>query len=92
MDRPPMPDTRRDPIVRTVPHPSDMNGNGDIFVSVETAMRNARRFQTSLLDEIRLYVVHGLLHLQGLDDTTPGKSRVMNSMQKRILSEVAKEH
>jgi len=26
-----MPDSRRDPIVRTVPHPSDMNGNGDIF-------------------------------------------------------------
>ena len=26
-----MPDNRRDPIVRTVPHPSDMNGNGDIF-------------------------------------------------------------
>jgi acyl-CoA thioesterase YciA len=31
MDRPLMPDTHRDPIVRTVPHPSDMNGNGDIF-------------------------------------------------------------
>jgi acyl-CoA thioesterase YciA len=26
-----MSDRRRDPIVRTVPHPSDMNGNGDIF-------------------------------------------------------------
>ena len=26
-----MADSRRDPIVRTVPHPSDMNGNGDIF-------------------------------------------------------------
>ena len=26
-----MTDKRRDPIVRTVPHPSDMNGNGDIF-------------------------------------------------------------
>src|SRR5512138_466372 len=26
-----MTDNRRDPIVRTVPHPSDMNGNGDIF-------------------------------------------------------------
>ncbi|MFZ5783875.1 MAG: acyl-CoA thioesterase [Pseudomonadota bacterium] len=26
-----MAETRRDPIVRTVPHPSDMNGNGDIF-------------------------------------------------------------
>ena len=26
-----MAESRRDPIVRTVPHPSDMNGNGDIF-------------------------------------------------------------
>ncbi len=26
-----MPNSHRDPIVRTVPHPSDMNGNGDIF-------------------------------------------------------------
>lgn len=26
-----MPETRRDPIVRTMPQPADMNGNGDIF-------------------------------------------------------------
>lgn len=26
-----MPDTSRDPIIRTVPQPADMNGNGDIF-------------------------------------------------------------
>ena len=26
-----MTETKRDPIIRTVPHPSDMNGNGDIF-------------------------------------------------------------
>ena len=26
-----MTDKKRDPIIRTVPHPSDMNGNGDIF-------------------------------------------------------------
>jgi len=59
--------------------------DGDIFVSVETAKRNARRFGTSLRDEIRLYVVHGLLHLQGFDDTTPAKSRVMNSIQRQIF-------
>ena len=64
--------------------------DGDIFVSVETAQRNARRFQTSLLDEIHLYVVHGLLHLQGFDDTTPVKARAMNSMQRRILRQAAK--
>jgi probable rRNA maturation factor len=64
--------------------------DGDIFVSVETAKRNAQRFQTSWHDEIRLYLVHGLLHLSGFDDTTPAKSRAMNSMQRRILREVAK--
>ena len=26
-----MAESRREPIIRTVPHPSDMNGNGDIF-------------------------------------------------------------
>ena len=26
-----MPDGKRDPIVRTIPQPADMNGNGDIF-------------------------------------------------------------
>ena len=26
-----MAETRRDPIIRTVPQPADMNGNGDIF-------------------------------------------------------------
>jgi probable rRNA maturation factor len=64
--------------------------DGDIFVSVETAKRNAQRFQTSLRDEIRLYVVHGLLHLQGFDDTMPAKARAMNSMQRRILRDVAR--
>jgi len=59
--------------------------DGDIFVSVETAKRNARRFGTSLRDEIRLYVVHGFLHLQGFDDTTPARSQVMNSIQRRIF-------
>ena len=63
--------------------------DGDIFISVETAQRNARRFQTSLQDEIRLYVVHGLLHLRGFNDTAPAKSRAMNSMQRRILGGVA---
>ena len=63
--------------------------DGDIFVSVETAKRNARQFGTSLRDEIRLYVVHGLLHLHGFDDTTPAKSRAMNSIQRRIFDRLS---
>src|SRR4051812_45872460 len=41
--------------------------HGEIFVSTETARRQARRFATSLEQELRLYVAHGLLHLHGFD-------------------------
>lgn len=65
--------------------------DGDIFVSVETAQRNAQRFQMSQLAEVRLYIVHGLLHLHGFDDTTAAASRAMSSMQMRILLELDRE-
>jgi probable rRNA maturation factor len=40
--------------------------HGEIFISVETAEQNAAEFSTSVDEEIRLYIVHGLLHLRGL--------------------------
>jgi len=59
--------------------------HGEIFISAETARRNARRFRNSLARELQLYLVHGLLHLHGLDDRTPRDSLRMNSLQSRIL-------
>ena len=59
--------------------------HGEIFISVETARRNARAFGSSLTGELRLYVVHGLLHLQGFDDRTPAAARKMKAMQKKIV-------
>lgn len=58
--------------------------HGEIFVSVETAQRQAARFGTSTEAEIKLYIVHGLLHLHGFDDRTPAKLRSMEAAQKRI--------
>ncbi|KAL6556639.1 hypothetical protein OROGR_005927 [Orobanche gracilis] len=40
---------------------------GDIVISVETAARQAEERGQSLIDEIRILVVHGLLHLLGFD-------------------------
>ncbi|KAL5850520.1 hypothetical protein ACOSQ3_008573 [Xanthoceras sorbifolium] len=40
---------------------------GDIVISVETAARQAAERGHSLLDEIRILMVHGLLHLLGFD-------------------------
>jgi probable rRNA maturation factor len=59
--------------------------DGEIFVSVETARRNAREFGNSLMSEIKLYIVHGLLHLHGFDDRHPADLRRMKNMQEKIL-------
>jgi probable rRNA maturation factor len=61
--------------------------HGEIFISVETAKRHARMFGNSLARELRLYVVHGLLHLHGFDDQTQTSARKMEKMQERILGD-----
>lgn len=40
---------------------------GDIAISPETARRNARRFGRTLDDELRILILHGVLHLLGYD-------------------------
>jgi probable rRNA maturation factor len=60
--------------------------HGEIFISVETARRHARVFGNSLVRELRLYIVHGLLHLHGFDDRKRTDAREMERMQKRILT------
>ena len=62
--------------------------HGEIFISVETARHHARAFGNSLVRELRLYIVHGLLHLQGLDDQTPSEAQKMKEAQEKILRSV----
>jgi probable rRNA maturation factor len=59
--------------------------HGEIFISVDTARRHARAFGNSLLCELKLYIVHGLLHLHGFDDRTPSKVHKMKATQEKIL-------
>jgi probable rRNA maturation factor len=63
--------------------------HGEIFVSVEMARRNARRFGNSFERELRLYIVHGLLHLHGFDDRTAAGAREMEILQQEILQQAA---
>ena len=60
--------------------------HGEIFISVETAKRQAATHQTSLDSELRLYLVHGLLHLQGFDDHEPAERRRMGVLQEKIAA------
>lgn len=60
--------------------------HGEIFISVETAQRQAQAHRTSLAHELRLYLVHGLLHLHGFDDRTPAEHRRMSLIQEKIVA------
>ena len=59
--------------------------HGEIFISVETAKRHARAFGKSPASELRLYIVHGLLHLHGFDHQTRIGAQKMHEMQEKIL-------
>jgi probable rRNA maturation factor len=61
--------------------------HGEIFISIETAKRHARVFGNSLMCELKLYIVHGLLHLHGFDDQTPAQARKMKTAQEKILND-----
>ncbi len=47
---------------------SEPSLEGEIIVSLDTAAREAQRYQWQTADELLLYVVHGMLHLVGYDD------------------------
>lgn len=60
--------------------------HGEIFVSTETARRQARRFGTTADHEMRLYIAHGLLHLHGFDDKDARASAEMQRVQEKLVA------
>ena len=64
--------------------------HGEIFISAETARRNARRFGNTVARELCLCVVHGLLHLHGFDDRDEASARKMRIVQRKILAEASR--
>ena len=60
--------------------------HGEIFISIETAQRQAEAHHTLVDHELRLYLVHGLLHLQGFDDLEPVARGRMQRLQDKILA------
>lgn len=59
--------------------------HGEIFVCVDEAVRQARRFRTTWQSEVVRYVVHGVLHLLGHDDHRAADRRRMKRAENRLL-------
>jgi probable rRNA maturation factor len=59
---------------------------GDIAISPVMAMRNARRDDRPLPDELRLLVLHGMIHLAGYDhETDRGQMQKLETTLRRRL-------
>ena len=62
--------------------------NGQLVVSSDTAARLASELGVSLQDELMLYVVHGTLHLVGLNDKTEVQAVEMRNAEKDYLTKL----
>lgn len=61
-------------------------GEGELIISVPRAVEQAKQFNAPRSRELALYVMHGILHLHGHDDTSPPVRRKMRSAEKRLLA------
>jgi len=65
--------------------------SGDIFISLDTVQSNAGTFHTSYPDELHRTIIHGILHLCGIDDKAPGERETMREMENKALSLLPEE-
>jgi probable rRNA maturation factor len=72
---------------------SDHRGHllGDVVVSIDTAERQARARRVSLDAELRDLVIHGILHLIGLDHERAVDARQMRQLEAHLRWELGRD-
>ena len=59
--------------------------DGEIFISIEDAILNSKKFKVSLSEELARLVIHGLLHLLGYDDQNNSNKKIMKRLENKLL-------
>ena len=60
--------------------------NGDLVISLDTVRSNAELFKKSYEDELNRVIIHGILHLCGINDKGPGEREIMEENENKALS------
>ncbi|MDE7396301.1 MAG: rRNA maturation RNase YbeY [Muribaculum sp.] len=58
---------------------------GDIFISLDTVRSNAETVGATYVDELHRVIIHGILHLCGINDKGPGEREIMESHENTAL-------
>jgi probable rRNA maturation factor len=64
---------------------------GDIVISLDTLRENARLYQCGEDEELRRLLIHGILHLNGMNHRSNKKNEPMLRLQEEILTEMARQ-
>jgi metalloprotein, YbeY/UPF0054 family len=60
--------------------------SGDIFVSLDTVRSNSQKYQTDFQEELYRVIIHGVLHLCGINDTSEGERKEMREAEDKALN------
>lgn len=59
--------------------------SGDLFISIETVSSNAELVKESFQRELLRVIIHGILHLCGLEDKSPEQEKTMRAAEEQAL-------
>ncbi|MFT3993269.1 MAG: rRNA maturation RNase YbeY [Dysgonomonas sp.] len=60
--------------------------SGDIFISTDTVKSNSEQFNTDYQNELHRIIIHGILHLCGINDKGPGEREHMTECENKALA------
>lgn len=60
--------------------------SGDLFISLETVKTNSEQFNTPYEEELCRTIIHGILHLCGINDKGPGEREIMEAAENKALA------
>ena len=60
--------------------------SGDLFISLDTVRTNAEQFEQPYERELHRVIIHGILHLCGINDKGPGKREIMEAEENKALA------
>ena len=60
--------------------------SGDLFISLDTVRTNAEQVGATYEEELHRVIIHGILHLCGINDKGPGEREIMEAAEEKALA------
>ena len=70
----------------TFDYDEDDTISGDIVISLDTVRSNAEQLGKEYMDELHRVIIHGILHLCGINDKGPGEREIMEQAENKALA------